>query len=807
MLLPGTLMRDVRYALRTARRNPGSTLAAFLGLTLGIGATTAIFSVVNAVILRPLPLKDEHSVVRIFSSDSRSDKDFVSMADFLDWKKQLKSFSGLALYRFDQANLTGQGVPERVRILECDSALLPVAGVTVIRGRNFYPGEDRPGQDSVALLSWAFWQNHFGGQNVIGRKIILDGAPYTAIGVLPRDFVVFGERDIWVPIAFDLTLLPDMRGQRWYWAVGRLRRGVSLAQANAELTTEAGSLASAYPKQNKGVGARAIIVRDSIDGKLRPALLMLLGGGLCVLLIACGNVANLALTRASRRQREISIRIALGASRATLLRQLFTENILLSLCAAAAALGLAAAAIRILRSFPGNRIPHPEEINLDWRVLLFAIAIGVMTGVGFGLAPAIQTSMIRVHDAIKQSSGRLTESRGQQRLRSFFVFSETAVAALLLIQSGLLIKSYAKASQIDPGFDADHVLALHISLTTARYGLQHPGSIDLFSGTALAAIRRLPGVENAAITTDLPLIGTGGGGGILAEGEAVRKNLPELPYVQWTSISPDYFRTMRIHRIAGRGFDNRDRSGGRDVVIVNQALVARFFHGQNPIGRRIAITAERPEWREIVGVVENVPQLEIERKALPEIFFPLAQFEFPWLAIVVRTSADPLSYTNAIRREVEKVDPGVAVFLPRTMQHIIGAQLGWRVFQTSLVGVFGAIAIVLASIGIYAVVAYSVTQRVSEIGIRMALGAEKQDILRAVVRKGAMPAFLGSLVGALCSLAISKSLSQLLYGIQSADMSTYLLVIVFFFAVAMVASYVPARRAAALDPSRALRYE
>ncbi len=802
-----TLIQDLRFALRIARQNPGSTFAAFIALTLGIGAATAIFSVVNSVILRPLPVRDEASVVRIFETDSRSDKDPVSMADYFDWKGHLKSFASLALYRLNQANLSGEGVPERVRTLECDSKALPLLGVTPARGRNFYPEEDQPGHGDVAMLSWSFWRSHFGMQSVIGRKIILDEKPYTIVGILPHDFLVLGDRDIWLPVTFDLSKLFNTRGYRWYMGLGRLRPGVSVAQANAELATMAASLAAQYPKQNSGVSARLITLRDSISGNVQPALLMLFGGVLCVLFLACGNVANLALARASARQREISVRIAVGASRARLFRQLLTENILLSLGAALAGLGLAAGAVRVLRTLPATHIPHPEEITLDWRVLLFAIAIGALTGMGFGLAPAIRASLIRVHDTLKQSSGRLTESKQQQRLRTFFVACETAVAALLLIQSALLIKSYAKASQIHLDFEPDHLLAVHVSLSSSRFDARHPGAIDLFARGVLQGIRRIPGVQEAAMTTDLPMTGTGGGAGILVEGEARPKNMWDTPYVQWTRISPGYFRTMKIPRIAGREFDERDRNGAPRVAIVNEALVRQFFDGRDPIEKHLSALSDQPQWREIVGVVADVPQLGIEKKALPEAFFPLAQVETQWLAILVRTNGNPLAYVNAVRAEVRKVDPAIAVFLPRTMEQIITEQLGWRVFQTSLVGVFAVVALLLACIGIYSVAAYSVTQRVTEIGIRMALGADSRSVLRMIIRQGATPALVGTLAGALCSLGTAKLLSELLYGITFTDPASYLTVLAILFTVAMLGSYIPARRAAALDPGVALHYE
>lgn len=802
-------MLDLRYALRIARRNPGSTTAAFVALTLGIGATTAIFSAVDSVILRPLPVKNDSAVVRIYESDARSDRDFVSMADFLDWKRQLNSFANLAVFRMDQGNVTGKSGAERVRIFQCDAGLLRLLGVNPILGRAFSDHDDQPGSEDVTLLSWGFWQTHFGGENVLGRKLFLDEVPFTVIGVLPRSLWVFGDRDLWLPLSLDPKLAVNKRGRRWYWALGRLKSGISLAAANAELTAEASSLAAEFPQQNTGVGAVAVPLRTAVAGNARPALLLLFAAGLCVLLIACGNVANLALARASSRRREISLRTALGATRLRLFRQLLTENTVISFAAALAGLGLAAVCIRLLKHLSGTRIPHPEELSIDWRVSLFAIGVGIISGVVFGLAPAMTASATRVHDALKESSGRLTESKTQQRLRQFFIALESAVAALLLIQSALLIRSYANAARIDPGLDAAHVLTVETSLVRARYGPQAPGSVDRFVNKLLPNLRAIAGIEQAALTSSLPIAGTAGGGPVLVQGGATNSDSAALPFVQWTRISPDYFQTMGIRRIAGRDFNDRDNRRGPPVVIVNQTFARELLHNEHPLGQKVAVavTGTPPQWREIVGLVADVPQLALEKKPVPEIFFPLAQFEYPWLSIIVRTAGDPLRYTAAIRAQIRDIDPAVACFEPRTMQQIISSQLGWRVFESSLVGIFAAIAIVLACIGIYAVIAWSVTQRTAEIGVRLALGASRGNILRIVIGHAAVPAFAGTVVGALCSLAASRLLAQLLYGVEPTDALTYIAVLALFFAVALLASYLPARRALRLDPGQALRYE
>ena len=396
-------MHDVRYAVRVARQNPGSTLAAFVALALGIGATTAIFSVADSVILRPLPVKDPDRIVRLFETKGSARQADISMADYADWKANLKSFDSLAIYRESQANLTGGSSPTRVRIFLCESTLLPLLGTGLLRGRNFLPQENQPGRNAVAILTAPFWRKHFGGQNVLGKKILLDDRPHTIIGILQTTFFVLGDRDIFVPLAFDPIQPQNARGFHQYSALGRLRRSVSLAQANSELAAVSRSLADEYPKENAGVGALAIKLRDSISGEIRPVLIMLFGAVTCVLLIACGNVANLLLARASFRRREVSVRMAVGASRARVFRQLLTESVLLSSSAALAGIGLAIIAVRIVRSLENTRIPHPETITVDWRVLVFAVGTGIVTGIVFGVAPAVGLSRTNVNDTLKQS--------------------------------------------------------------------------------------------------------------------------------------------------------------------------------------------------------------------------------------------------------------------------------------------------------------------------------------------------------------------------------------------------------------------
>lgn len=796
-------MHDVRYAIRIARQNPGSTLAAFVALTLGIGATTAIFSIVNSILLRPLSVQDPDSVIRIFETKGVANRAEISMADYLDWKAHLKSFESLAIYRDSQANLTGVSNPERVRLLLCESTLFPLLGIGPIQGRNFLPQEDQPGHNGVAILSWSYWQNHLGGESALGKKILLDDTPYTVIGILPSNFLLFRDEDLFVPVAFDPTQIQNRRGYHQYSVLGRLRAGISLAQADAELAAFSKSLAVKYPDKNGDVGALGIKLRDSIAGEVRPVLMMLAAAVTCVLLIACGNAANLLLARALARRHEISVRIAVGASRSRLYRQVLTESVLLSFSAALAGTAVAVAVVRVVRSLKNTGIPDPAAITVDWHVMAFALATGIVTGILFGVAPTLGFSNMPLGDALKQSTGRLTASRRQHRLSQLFAALETAIATLLLIESGLLLKSFLKASAINPGFSTAHLLTLQVSLPESRYG--RAGSVGPFVQKALEQIRSVPGIQNSAIGTNLPLLGSGLCS-ILVRGRPVFRNT-DRPFVQFNGVSPGYFQTMGIRMLTGRDFNYRDTAASPAVVIVNEALARRFFTGQNPIGQRLAYFSDQPHWKEIIGEVANVRQHGIETGPVPEVFTPLAQDEFKWLAIAARTNADPLSFTKPIEQAVHYVDPELAVFLPRTMDQIITLELGWRAFHTSLLIVFGCIAITLASIGIYAVIAYSVTQRMGEMAVRMALGAASSDVLRMILWQGVSPAFFGSITGAVCALGFTSLISQLLYGIQPMDLQTYCLAVLLLLVVALAAAYFPARRAASVHPSEALRYQ
>ncbi len=807
------MMQDLRLAVRIARKNKASTIAAFLALALGIGGATAIFSSVNAVMLRPLPVRDGNRLVRIFATDSSSDEDEVSMADYLDWKRQLRSFSAMAVFRTAQATLEGGTAPERVVLVETESTLLPLLGVVPLRGRNFSSAEDKPGRTAEVILSWAFWQSHFGGRNALGRRLMLDERPYTVIGVLPKTFTLLGHRDIMLPLSFDLKAEQNRRGYHAYTVFARLANGVTIKQANKELVAITAFLATAFPNQNKGVGAKAVKLLDSLRGEgigsaqanFRSALLVLLAAILCVVLIACGNVTNLNLIRVRSRQQEIAVRVAVGASRAQLFQHMIVESVLLSLSAAVAGLALAYMLVRLFDRLSLNAIPRLGETSIDSTVLLFTLAVGTLAGVGSGVIPALRSNRLDLNGALKQAGGRVTESRTEQQLRSLFVAFETGLAAMLVIECGLFVKSFVKASEIDPHLAVDHVLTVYLALPSSRYGLQHLDRAQPFVRGVLDRVRELPGVNSAAAASDLPLTGTAAGGGVLLEGQTLPAQIWETPYAVQADVSPQFFKTLKIRLLAGVDFD--DANTNAKIAIVNRALVKKLLPNQNPLGKRIALASQRSEWRRIIGVVADVPQTSIEEKPEPEVFFPMATLNARWVALVVRVAGDPLSYLDAIKTDVAKVDPSVAVFLPRTMEQIIEKQLQWRGLQTWVVGAFAFLAIALASLGVYAVIAYSVGQRRTEVGLRMALGASSADIRRMIVWQGVKPALIGGAIGLLCGFALARITMSLLFETRPGDATVYAGVFALLLLVSVIASFLPAMRAASIEPWEALRHE
>lgn len=777
-------------------------------MVLGIGATIAVFSVVNGVLLSPLPVRDEHRIAQIFESEKRKPRDSVSMADALDWKRRLESFESLAIYRLNISNMDGGGQPTLVRTIECDPDLFKVLGIKAQRGRNFYAADSQAGQESAAILSRAFWLNHFGGRDVLGRSFRLDDKLYIVVGVLGGDLNIFGPRniDLWVPLSFDLHKQQNFRGFHTYAAVGRLKKGVLLEQANAELRQTARQLAVAYPAQNSGVGAFAMPLREWVSGNLRVPLILLLCAVISVLLIGCGNVANLLLARSTARAGEMSVRLAMGAQRIRLFQQLMTESLLLAFSAAAAGIGLAAGAIQIVKHLPNSVLVRPEEITLDWRVLVFSTLISAATGLVFGLIPALRASAMDINEALKQAGARVTESRRQQLLRRVLISLETAITTLLLIESVLLMQSFEKAAKLNPGFRPDHLMTMYASLPPERYG-QNSADGARFADNVLARVMTLQGVKAAAFAGDLPFVSGMGGAAVTIQGKAAPKNIWEMPLMTHTAVTSGYCRTFGIPILKGRDLNSKDDAEHAQAVLVNEAFVETFLPGENPIGRRISYRSDSVDWHEIVGVVGNVRQQEIEKGIAPQAFVPFYRSVERWPALAVRTEGDPMRYSQALQEDIHKVDPEVPVFRALTMEQIMKEELGFRAFHTSLLTIFAGIALVLSAIGIYAVLTYSVTQRTAEIGLRMACGADSKTVLWMIVRQGITPAVIGALTGSVCAVWAAKILSQLLFEVKSTNWTAYAASVIFLVAVATAACYFPARRAASIDPLVALRYE
>ncbi|MGC2657549.1 MAG: ABC transporter permease [Bryobacteraceae bacterium] len=798
-------MRDIRIALRAARKSPGSTAAALLTMALGLGASTAMFGVIDGVLLRPLPGKDPQRVVQLYQSYEGVTRGLLSMKDFIDWQGRVHSLESMAIYRMDFSNFTGGKSPALALTLDCDPTLLNVLGARPSLGRGFAADENLPGHGLEVLLAWQFWKTQFAGNDhIVGSKIYLDQTPYQIIGVLPKDFRFAGQAagvSIWRPLTFDFKDPRNARGVPAYFGIGRLAPGATAGEASSELNSIQSQLAQEYPEADRGKKALCVPWREAISGNVRPALLLLFGAVGCVLLIACGNTASLMLVRAAGRQNEMSIRIALGANRVQLARQLLAESLLLSLTAAVFAVGAAWAAIQVIRSLPNTKIPNSELITLDWRTVAFASAMGVLTGVLFGLIPAWRGSD-RVNDSLKQSSTRSSETRAQRRFRAVLVTIEAALAVMLSIGAGLLIHSFVRIAMLNPGFNPAKVLALTVSLSGTQY--EAPGNGTLYTDAVLEKVRALPGVRDAAFGSSLPLGVTSGSGPALVEGE---ERLPSAPPAMFSYVTPHYFKTMGIPLVAGRDFDGRDNAHSRPVAIVNQAFARILLRGENPIDRQTKYYRQTI-WRQIIGVVGDVPEVSFERGVEPEVYIPNAQVEALWTNLVARVAGDPNSMERAVKEKMAEVDPSVPAYSGRhSMADVVQRALGWRSFSTSILGIFAIIAILLASVGIYAVIAYSVAQRTPELGLRMALGAQPSEILMMVMRQGMIPTAVGAVAGALIAMGASRWLHDLLFRVTNLDPWAYLASVALVIGVTAAASIGPALRAAAVDPNRALRNE
>ncbi len=808
------LLKDLRFALRGLRRSPGFAAAAVLCLALGIGANTAVFSVLNAVLLRPLPFEDPERIVLVWEQMLAQDMAEMpaSGAEFLDYREQAKSFSEMAALINRYVNLTGEGEPERVAAARVSASLFPLLGADAALGRTFLAEEDRLGNEKVALLSHGLWRRRFGGdRRIVGRKIMVSDEPFTVVGVMPPEFrfkVGMFEHELWVPIAINLDRLPP-RDFRGLTLAARLAPGVTLARAQAEMDVIAARFQRDFPEvypADSGWGVRLEPLQEQIVGDIRPALALLMATVALVLLIACANVANLLLARATARQKEVSIRAAIGASRGGLVRQFLTESVVLALLGGGLGLLLAGLGVRALLAMNPGYIPRLGELRIDPAVLGFTLLVSLATGLLFGLAPALRAFRPDLQGNLKEGGKTSAGGSARHRLRSALVVAEVALALVVLVGAGLLARSLLRLQALDLGFDAGNVLTMQLYLSPTKYpeGAQQVAQTQRL----LERLEQLPGVRAAGAVTGLPLsevqflVETKVEGHTSADGQS-------QPVFDWRPISPGYFRAIGIPLRDGRAFGALDHAAAAPVAIVDEELAARYWPGQSALGKRLMLTTGQPgnkvEWRRVVGVVGHVRALGLEGESREQVYTPLPQSPFPYVSVALRTSSDPARVADLARQAIWAADPDQPVDHVQTMEEIVRGSAAGRRSYTVLLAAFAGVALVLATLGVYGVMAYSVAQRRHEIGIRMAMGARPADVSQLVVRQGLRLAAVGLLLGAVLSLASSRWVASLLFGVGAGDPVTLVGVALLLGGVMLLASYLPARRAARTDPMVTLR--
>jgi predicted permease len=806
--------QDLRYGLRMLLANPTFSLIAVLALALGIGVNSSIFSVVNGVLLKPLAYQDPDQLVRIWEKWGGFEQGSVAYLNFKDWRERNQSFDKMAAYRWAGFNFTGGDQPERLTGRQISSEFLTVLGISPALGRDFRPDEDREGASAVAIISDALWKRRFGSDpSVVDKTFILNDEPYQIVGVLPADFHYFTNADVLVPI--EASKMRALKERSWHpgtQVLARLQPGVSLAQARSDMTSIAAALGEEYPNSNKEHWVTLGSLYDATVGDVRNLLLMLLAAVSFVLLIACANVANLMLARASTRQKEIAIRSALGASRLRIMRLLMTESVLLALIGGA--LGLLTAywgTSLALKSLP-DALPRVHDIKVDANVLLFTLAASLITGVIFGLAPALQASNPNLNETLKE--GGRSGSSGRQGLRGVLVVAEIAISLVLLVGSGLLIRSFVALNHVSAGFDDRNLLTFDISLSSKEF--KEAPKVHRFFKEFLEKIETLPGVESVATTELLPL------GGSDSENQFYVSNRPkpspsELPLAMFYLTSPGYLKAMRIPLQQGRFFEERDTLTSEPVMVIDENMAREYFPGENPLGQHISMPTgpEKAIEFQVIGVVGHVKQQNLDTTegatVGSQMYISINQvpdeFISPGSTLVVRTATEPLSYLAAIRAELASLGGNATLSDAKTMEQLRGELIADRRFTLILVAIFSALALILASIGIYGVISYSVAQRTREIGIRMALGAGPRQVLSMVVGGGAKLAVIGITIGAAGALVLTRFIRSFLFGVSPSDPLTFIGISLILAGVALLASYVPARRAMKVDPNTALRYE
>jgi putative ABC transport system permease protein len=805
-----TLWQDLRYGARTLLKNPGFTLIAVLTLGLGIGANTAIFSVANTALLRPLPYQNPDELVMVWETAPKLGfpHNDVAPANFIDWRDQNQVFTQIAAFGGASLSLTGRGEPERIEGMRVSASLFPLLGVAPALGRVFTEQEDRSDAQGVIVLSHSLWQRRFGGDTgVIGQSLTLNNHSYTVIGVMPAHFRFPGrEQEFWTPMAFE----PDEaagRGDHYLSVAARLKPGVTRQQAQAEMDTIAARLQRQYPRTNTDQGVALVPLHEEFAGAIRKPLLILMGVVGFVLLIACANLTNLLLARATQRASELTIRAALGATRMRLIRQLLTESVLLALSGGAVGALLAIWGVDLLETLVPENLAQARGVVVDGRVLGFSAAVSLLTGVAFGLAPALQISKLNLTEALKEGGRSGAGSRG--RLRGALVVGEIALSLVLLTGAGLMIKSFYRLTGVDPGFQPDKTLTMRMQLSGEKYG----DSVKrrAFYDQMLQQLQSIPGVQSAGVITQLPLATQGLSFSFSLEGQPPLPSA-NLPQAAFRVISQDYFRAIGIPLMRGRSFTPQDTADAQAVVVINRTMAERFWPGQESLGKRFKVgSSDSPNpWFVVVGIVGDVRQSSLDQVLKPEMYVSHLQdrrfFAIP-RDLVVRTVGDPLAMAAAVRAEIWKLDKDLPLYRALTMEQMLSASVAGQRFNMLLLTVFAALALLLAAVGIYGLMSYATAQRTREIGVRLALGARASDVLRLVMKQGLILTISGVAAGLAGAFALTRVMTGLLFGVSATDPVTFTLIAALLTLVALLACWIPARRATKVDPMVALRCE
>jgi len=818
MVVMENLLQDSRFALRQLLKSPGFSAVAVLTLALGIGANTAIFSVVNGFLLRPLPFKDPDRIVRVWHTPPA--KSFpgmtwfsVSAANYFDWQRENHVFDRMAIYNYRGLTLTGVAQPLQVDAIAVSSGFFEVLGVEPLHGRVFSPEEDQPGHTNVVLLSYRFWQEHFGANaDIVGHNVTMDGQNYLVAGVMPESFRFPELAQMWTPMGWT-DKERAVRGEHHSVVIARLKPGVDVTQAQAEMDTISQRLEQLYPADDKGWGARVVPLHQDLVHDIRPALLVLLGAVAFVLLIACANVANLALARTFSRQKEIAIRAALGASAWRVLRQVLTESVILAVIGGVLGLLLAPFGQRLILSFLGNQTPGALTVHLDLKVLAFTVCISVITGIFAGVLPAVRLAKSDVNQSLKQGLGRTDMSSGRHSTRRILVVAEVALSLVLLVGAGLMIRSFQQLQNVAPGFDSHGVLTM--TPAVARVKFSQPAQQINFFDQVLQRVRALPGVESAGVIDDVPLDNGGSHQPIAIEGQP-EVAMADQPEVDVRLISAGYLTAMHIPLLRGRDFSEQDVVGRPASILISESMARRFWPGEDPIGKRLTLTFSPGQMREVVGVIGDVKLDGLDQtRPSTALYVPLGQLADPQdlafrsfpMTLVVRTATSPGSMVSAVTNAIHQVDGAMPIRDIFTMDDLVASSLSQSRFNMLLLGAFAGLALLLAAIGIYSVLSYSVRQRVPEIGIRLALGAGVTDVLRMVVIEGMRPTLLGVAIGIAAALGLGRVVANLTFQVKPTDPTTFIAVAAVLALIALIACIVPAYRASRVDPVIALRNE